>query len=52
MFTRKHFKTIADVIKKIDNDVQRKQLEQRFSKVFEENNPKFDRKKFKKACNA
>ena len=51
MFTRKHYQTIADVIKKIDNEVIRKSTCQRFIIVFRENNPKFDVDKFKKACN-
>lgn len=51
MFTRKHFETVAEIIKSIDNEVVRKQLCQRFSKEFSENNPKFNKELFKKACN-
>ena len=51
MFTRKHFQTVADVVKTIDNETTRKSTCQRFIVVFRESNPKFNEELFKKACN-
>lgn len=58
MFTRKHFKAIAKIIKESDTLViksagrigPRGNLEEKLADYFKQNNPRFDRDKFIAAC--
>lgn len=53
MFTRKHYKAIAGIVKLAHNDddtISTPVLLNGISKMFENDNPRFDRSKFIKAC--
>lgn len=50
--TRKHFKMVADLIKSNPAPAKRVELAKHHAEIFAKQNPRFDREKFMKACDA
>jgi len=50
--TKKDFQLIADIIKTVDDDIQRTWLAILFAKKLADTNPRFDKATFLVACNA
>jgi hypothetical protein len=51
MLTRKHFQAQAEIIKLIKNRTMRYVAADMAIKMFEKENPRFDKDRFLKACN-
>jgi hypothetical protein len=49
--TRKHFKLVAEVISKIEDTTERKQMAKHNATAFAKANPRFNRSMFMAACN-
>ena len=50
MFTRKHYKEIAEIISKIEDHKEYFRMVGQFSQYFKKDNPNFDAYKFQVAC--
>lgn len=50
VMTRKHFQQVADVIKSNPDAKKREELAAHHSQIFKKSNPRFDEKRFRKAC--
>jgi hypothetical protein len=50
MMTRQHFEALANVISRIENAKERKELAEKTAKDCKRSNPRFNRKTFLKAC--
>jgi len=50
MMTREHFRRFAELISQIEDNIQREWLCIQIGVVFEEQDPRFDRQKWCKAC--
>jgi len=50
MFTRQHYKAIADIVAKQPNDQRKAELISDLINFFEADNPRFDSNKFANAC--
>lgn len=50
--TRKHFRMVADLIKANPAPAKRNELAKHHAEIFAKQNPRFDREKFMKACDA
>lgn len=51
MQTRKHFELAASIIRKIEDEAERKLIARKTAAGYEKQNPRFDKKRFYKACN-
>jgi len=51
MYTRKHFKEIAEVISLVPNINNRQKLAAEFTRIFSTSNPHFNENLFLEACN-
>jgi len=50
MFSKQHYKAVANIIALTARDGTREFLTQEFIWLFEKDNPLFDKEKFSKAC--
>jgi hypothetical protein len=48
-YTRQHFREFAEIISKVPK-ARRKEEAERYCKMFQADNPRFDKEKFLKAC--
>ena len=50
MFTKRHFITIAKIIRDVSNPTERARIASKFALLFNQENPKFNQMKFQEAC--
>lgn len=51
MLTRKDFVIVAEIIAKLEDPTERKEMAEKHAVAFKKNNPRFDRSRFMTACN-